>query len=222
MDKFSYKTMELVEDHILEQIGLFVNDVSGLPVFLMDQPWPAQIQPSIGLRVIDYRDSGGWGETPNLVGDYFQAELDLRVEVEFFARSGRPMANLAMLIQAFRGFKEERRERLYSKGIGFLSVGNAVPANTVFDGDETEMRARMTAVFNVRLKTSDIVPTTPIETITGSIFTNVLAAREEYGFNKLYEFYNGPHEGSEDAQERLKRGLRTAIFQKFQVDIITT
>ncbi len=104
-DHFSYDKMSQAEDFILEQIGLFVNDVTGLDVFLMDQPWPSEIKPSIGIGIIDYRDSGGWGETPDIVEDRFEAVLDLRITVEFFARSGRPMAALAYLIQALRGFK---------------------------------------------------------------------------------------------------------------------
>lgn len=224
--KFSYETMAQVEDYVLEQLGLFVNDVTGLSVFLMDQPWPAQITPSVGIGIIDYRDSG-WGDTTSISEDRFDAVLDLRITVEFFARSGRPMANLALLIQALRGFQEERYQRLYSKGIGFLSIGNAVPANTVFDGAQTEKRARVTAVFNVCIKSKDIVKTTPIETITGSIFTNLPVGDEErieveLGFDELYNFYNGPNEGSSEVQEKLKRGLRTAVSQTFNVEFKTT
>jgi len=224
---FSYDKMAQAEDFILEQLGLFVNDVTGLNVFLMDQPWPAQIEPSIGIGIIDYRDSGGWSDTTKISDDRFEAVLDLRITVEFFARSGRPMAALAYLIQALRGYKEERLFRLYSKGIGFLSVGNATPANTVFDGAETEKRARVTAVFNVRIRSLDIVKTTPIETITGSIFTNLPAGSDEtveadIGFDKIYNFYNGPFEGSPEVQEKLKRGLRTAVSQTFNVELKTT
>lgn len=221
MAKFSYKTMEQVEDYILENIGLFVNDVTGLDVFLLDQPWPAQIEPSLGLRILDYRGSGGWGDTSKMNGNRFEAELDLRITVEFFARSGRPMSNLSLLIQALRGFQEERYQRLYSKGIGFLSVGNAVPANTVFDGIETEQRARLTAVFNVRINSLDLVEVNPIETINTSIFTNVDAAKEEAGFHRLFEYYNGPHEGSKENQERLDRGVRTASSNQLGVNFKT-
>lgn len=227
MAKFSYETMAQVEDYILEQLGLFVNDVTGLDVFLMDQPWPMNTTPSLGIGIIDYRDSGGWGDTTSATDDRFDAVLDLRITVEFFAKSGRPMANLALLIQALRGFQEERYQRLYSKGIGFLSVGNAVPANTVFDGAETEKRARVTAIFNVCIKSRDIVKTTPVETITGSIFTNVPAGSSEtteiqIGFDEIYNFYNGPLEGSKEVQEKLKRGLTTAVSQTFNVEFKTT
>lgn len=226
-NKFSFDKMSKVEDFILEELGLFVNDVTGLNVFLMDQPWPAKIEPSIGIGIIDYRDSGGWGDTTNITDDRFEAVLDLRITVEFFARSGRPMAALAYLIHALRGYKEERFLRLYSKGIGFLSVGNATPANTVFDGAETEKRARVTAVFNVRIRSLDIVKTLPIETIRGSIFTNVPVGdderiEEEVGFDKIFNFYNGPFEGSPEVQEKLKRGLRTAVSQTFNVELKTT
>lgn len=225
MDKFNFQRMALVEDYVLEQLGLFVVNTTGLPVFLMDQPWPAKIEPSIGLSIIDYRTSGS-SDTTSTQDDRFKSVTDLRIVVEFFARSGRPMANLSMLIQALSGFREERYQTLYSKGIGFLSVGNAVPANTVFDGNETEKRARVTAVFNIRVQALDTQKTTPVETIKGSIFTNEYIGKElgnqEAGFSELYDFYNGPFEGSIEVEEKLKRGLRTAVSQTFNVEFKTT
>lgn len=225
MAKFNFQRMALVEDYVLEQIGQFVVNTTGLPVFLMDQPWPAKIEPSIGMSIIDYRTSGS-SDTTNITDNRYEAVTDLRMVVEFFARSGRPMSNLALLIQALKGFKEERYQTLYSKGIGFLDVGNAVPANTVFDGNETEKRARVTAVFNIRVQALDTVRTSTIETIKGSIFTNEFIGEElgaeEAGFSELYDFYNGPFEGSIEVEEKLKRGLRTAVSQTFNVEFKTT
>lgn len=220
--KFSYKMMEFVEDFILEQMGLFVNDVTGLNVFLLDKPWPAQIEPSVGIRILDYRHSGFSGDTTIIKDDHFEAQIDLRFIVEFVGRSGRPMANLAMLIQALSGFQEERYLRFNSNGIGLLSVSNATPANTVFDGIETEQRARMTATFNASISSIDILAPAKIQQVNSSIYTNVQAGRYEYDTNRLYEFYNGPHDESKEVQERLKRGVRTAVLEKLEVDFITT
>lgn len=165
--------MELVEDYLLENIGIFVNHVTNLEMFLLDQPWPSKTTPSIGLHVLSYDDSNGWGNT-NKVNDEnrYIAETDLTFQVEFIARFGRPMATMALLIQAFRGFQELRYQDLYSKGIGLLNVSNATPANTVFDGIETEKRARLLVTFCARISSLDTYAPNLVETITGTIFTN--------------------------------------------------
>lgn len=224
MDKlYTYSDMYLVEDYLLESIGVFTNNVLGLDVFLLDQPWPAEIKPSVGLRIMSYSDSGGWADTENYEDDRRISKLDLTFTVEFLARSGRPMAALAYLLNALRGFKEQRYQDLYSKGIGTLSVSNVVPANTVFDGNETEQRARMTATFNASLQALDTPGPNLVEKINGTIFTNLIAPDFAYGGDKLYEFFNGaPHEGDTEEQSLLKRGIMHAVVQTLNVDITTT
>lgn len=211
MVNFTYSEMQLVEDHILEQIGLFTKTALGLDVFLMDQPWPSNIKPSVGIRITNYDNSGGSGDTPYIPDGNFFAKTDLRFTVEFFARSGRPMSALAFLIQALGGFQELRHNTLNSKGIGYISCTNATPANTVFDGIETEKRARMFANFNVCIQSIDIPAINPIEKITGSIFTNVIA----------------PNLAPEPPQVLVegintKSIIRHAIEQNFTVDFTTT
>lgn len=165
--------MELVEDYLLENIGSFIGEVTGLSLFLIDQPWPDETVPSVGVHILSYDDSNGWGNTNKITPDgRYIAETDLTFTVELVARFGRPMATLALLIQAFRGFQELRYQHLYSKGIGILDVSNATPANTVFDGIETEKRARMLVTFCARISSLDTNAPNLVETITGSIYTN--------------------------------------------------
>lgn len=165
--------MEKVEDYLLENVGIFINHVTNLDLFLLDQPWPSITTPSIGIHILSYDDSGGWSNT-NQVNEANRgiAETDLTFQVEIVARFGRPMAALALLIQAFRGFQELRYQDLYSKGIGLLNISNATPANTVFDGIETEKRARMLVTFCTRISSLDTVLPNPIENINGTIFVN--------------------------------------------------
>lgn len=165
--------MELIEDYLLENIGSFIEEVTGLSLFLIDQPWPDETLPSIGVHILSYDDSNGWGNINEVNQDNrYIAETDLTFTVELVARFGRPMATLALLIQAFRGFQELRYQHLYSKGIGLLNVSNATPANTVFDGIETEKRARMLVTFCARISSLDTNAPNLVETITGSIYTN--------------------------------------------------
>ncbi len=215
--------MYLVEDYLLESVGTFVHNVLGLDVFLLDQPWPAEIKPSVGMRVMMYDDSGGWADTNCYSGDRGISKIDLTFTIEFIARSGRPMAALAYLLQALRGFKEQRYQDLYSKGIGTLNVSNISPANTVFDGAETEQRARMTAKFNARIHALDTPGPNLIEKVNGSIFTNIVSPDFGYGADKLYEFFNGaPDEGDTEEQMLLQKGIIRAVEQTFNVDITTT
>lgn len=222
-DRFSQPKMHLVEDYLLENIGTFIHHVTGLDIFLLNQPWPAQISPSVGVEIMDYDDSGGWSNTNCIEDGRSVAVIDLRFTVMIMARSGRPMATLAELIQAFRGYKELRFQDLYSKGIGLLDISNATPANTVYDGDETEKRARMTATFNARIKSLDITAPNLIEKINGTIFTNEVAADFEYPADHLYQFFNADSvEGDTEEQKLLAKGLRPSLINTFNVDITTT
>lgn len=205
MANFTYDQMYKVENYILEQMGLFVNSVLGLEVFLLDQPWPGKLVPSVGIGITGYDNSGGTGDTPYIPDGNFFAKTDLRVTVEFFARSGSPMSALAFLIIALGGHQEERHKYFNSKGIGYLNCTNATPANTVFDGIETEKRARMFANFNVCLQSIDIPAINPINHINGTIYTNLIAP----------EIKDDPSQGPILV-------INHAIKQKLNVDFITT
>lgn len=222
MANYSFQFMELVEDYILEQVGVFINSVTELDVFLLNQPFPGSTKPSIGLGIMTYDDSGGWGNTPFTQDNRTITEMDLRFTIEIKAIAGRPTSVLAYLTQAFRGFQEARYQHLYSKGIGIINISNVDNIPTVFDGNETEQRARMIATFNIRLSALDI-PLNPIEHISGSIFTNVDAASWEHISTRLYKFFNGdPSEGDTEEQKRLQHNTRRAVTQTFNVDFTTT
>lgn len=161
----SFNKIEEMENFLLENIGIFVKQATNLPVFLLDKPFPSETIPSIGFRVIDYNDSNGWSTVSYDEDNYAESEITLQFTIEFLARCGRPMSNLALLLNAFRGFDELKYQALYSKGIGLLSCSNITEANTVFDGIETELRGRMLAVFNVCFKAKDLYTSEPIEEV---------------------------------------------------------
>lgn len=160
--------IEAYEDHILNSIGTFVKTVLGLPVYLKDKPFIAPEKPYVTLRVITSDNSGGWGQRSKLENDMFSYFTDNNYTIEIMVYRGRPMAAMSYLISAFNSLDELKYQTMYSKGVSYLSSSDASQANTILDGDKTQLRARAIFTFNTRMLLEDI-PTTPIEQVRYSI-----------------------------------------------------
>lgn len=159
-----YEQIEAYENAIYLNIGGFLQELVGLPVYVMDKPFPKPNSPYLALRIITSSDSGGWSYRGSIQDDMYSYEMDNTYEIELMAFRGRPTTLMSYVLAALRGAEELKYKHLYSKGIGFLAASNISQANTVVDGDKTELRARMILTFNTRMSIEDIV-TTPIEAI---------------------------------------------------------
>lgn len=173
-----FPSMDKVEDYIINNIALFSKAINGLPTFVTYKPWPQNLDAMIGFQVVSY-STVGWA----WLGNYDEnnervIEIDLSCQVEFFAVRGRPMSTLMGLDVALKSFQDLKNEMLYYKGISFLDITNASPANTVYDGVDTEQRARSIATFGVRLSTSDLKEIEPLEHLNLTI-TNYTADKGE-------------------------------------------
>ena len=159
-----YEQIEAYENAIYLNIGSFLQELTGLPIYVMDKPFVQPTNPYLALRIITSSDSGGWSYRGKIEQDMFSYEMDNTYEIELMAFRGRPTTLLSYVLAALRGAEELKYKHLYSKGMGFLSATNITQANTILDGDKTEVRARMIMTFNTRMSIEDIM-TTPIEVV---------------------------------------------------------
>lgn len=165
----TFATMQAAESYLLEKIGLFVNTLTGLPVFITNKPWPSNLEPSIGIRVLSYSDSG-WGDhSTSTTSDTAVSEINLLPTIEFFAVRGDPMSALATVKMALRGMVDYKREMLYQYGIGVLTVSDVSPHDSVMDKIQTEFRAKMISNMSLRLAITELVSVPTITQITGGI-----------------------------------------------------
>lgn len=159
-----YQQIEAYENAIYLNIGGFLQELVGLPVYVMDKPFIKPDTPYLALRIITSSDSGGWSYRSSIQNDMYSYEMDNTYEIELVAYRGRPTTLMSYVLAALRGAEELKYKHLYSKGLGFLGASNIAQANTIVDGDKTELRARMVMTFNTRMSIEDIA-TTPIEAI---------------------------------------------------------
>lgn len=165
-----YEQIELYENHILLNIGSFLQRLTGLEVFIMDKPFIRPTRPYLTLRIVSSDDSGGWSQKYSFTDNMYSYLMDNTYQIELVAVRGRPMSLMSYVLAALRGAEELKYQYLYSKGIGFLSATNVAQANTVLDGDKTEPRARMFLTFNTSMIIEDL-PTTNIEAINMNIIS---------------------------------------------------
>lgn len=159
-----YEQIEAYENAIYINIGGFLQELTGLPVYVMDKPFPVPTTPYLALRIITSGDSGGWSYRGALENDMYGYAMENTYDVELVAYRGRPLTLVSYVLAALRGAEELKYKHLYSKGMGFLSATNVAQANTIMDGDKTELRARMIMTFSTQMLIEDIA-TTPIEAI---------------------------------------------------------
>lgn len=160
--------IEAYEDNVLNAIGTFIKTTLGLPVYLKDKPFIAPEDPYVTLRVITSNNSGGWGERYMFADEKFSYVMDNTYQIEVMIYRGRPIPALSYLLSAFMSFDELKYQTMYSKGISFLSSSGITEANTVLDGDKTQLRGRAVFTFNTRMITEDI-ESTEIERVSYSI-----------------------------------------------------
>ena len=152
------------ENSIFENIATFIKSVTKLDVYLKDKPTlaPTGDNPYITLRIISSNNSGGWGQDIKIQSDgSMRYYIDNTYQVEIMAYRGRPLPTLNYLLGAFYSFKELSYSIMYSKGVSFLSCSNVTESNSVLDGSQTRLGARMVATFNTRMIIED-APTTEI------------------------------------------------------------
>lgn len=152
------------ENSIFESIATFIKSVTKLDVYIKDKPFtaPTSNNPYITIRVITSNNSGGWGQKATIQEDgSMQYYIDNTYQIEIMAYRGRPLPTLNYLLGAFYSFQELSYKTMYSKGVSFLSCSNITEANTVLDGAQTRLGARMVATFNTRMLIED-TPTTEI------------------------------------------------------------
>ena len=163
--------MYAYEDNVFESIATYINNVTGLPVWLKDKPFitPDGNNPYITIRMVTSGNSGGAGQFLNIQEDgSAQYVMDNSYQVEIMAYRGRPFPVLNYLQSSFHSFQERMYQDLYIKGISFLSCSNVSEANTVLDGDKTRLGARLIATFNTRMIIEDS-PTTEITSVGYSL-----------------------------------------------------
>lgn len=160
--------IEDYEDGILNAIGTFVKTVLGLPVYLKDKPFIAPTDPYVTLRVVTSDNSGGWGQRDYISEDKYSYVVDNTYAIEIMIYRGRPMPAMTYLLSAFNSLDELKYQTMYSKGVSYLSATAISQANTVLDGDKTQLRSRAVFTFNTRMILED-VETTEIETVSYSI-----------------------------------------------------
>lgn len=150
------------ENSIFENIATFLNNVTGLPVYLKDKPFiiPDSNNSYLTIRMVTSGDSGGVGQYYTTTDDgCAQYVVDNNYTIEIMAFRGRPLPVLNYVLGALVSFQERRYEDLYSNGISFLSASNVTEANTVLDGDKTRLGARLIATFNTRMIIEDTATT---------------------------------------------------------------
>jgi len=187
----SFVDYAALEQYVLNQIGTFASESTGITkLFLLNKDWPKVSDPYLGFQILNYDDDGwaydgGYDENGHLIN-----YVGFRIVVEIMAIRGNPLATLAQLNHAFRGYKDLRYKHLYSKGIGFLECTNPSRADTVLDGIETEQRARMTAIFHATVQ--DIDPTV-VNTIDLVVVNGNQIYKPEFFIelsNNIYEYTN--------------------------------
>lgn len=170
-----YEQIEAYENGILFNIASFLKRLTGLTVYVMDKPFIAPEGPYLTLRIITSGDSGGWSQKHSEENEMFSYVMDNNYDIELTAIRGRPTTMLSYVLAALRGADELKYKYLYSKGIGFLSATSVAQANTVLDGDKTELRARIVLTFNTRMIIEDL-PSRKLAKVN----MNIVSFREDY------------------------------------------
>lgn len=156
--------MYAYEDNIFECIANFIHSATSLPIYLKDKPFvaPESNNPYLTIRMITSNNSNGWGQNYQMQEDgSMQYVIDNTYQIEIMAYRGRALPTLNYLLGCFYSMQELAYQTLYTKGISFLSCSNITEANTVLDGNNTRLGARMVATFNTRMIVEDM-PTTEI------------------------------------------------------------
>lgn len=197
------------------KVAAFIKGLVGddIDVFFLEKPWPESTKPSVGFKIISYQGSG-WGSFLGYdpVTNKQYVENNSLPTVEMLAIRGNPLALMEYLRQALYSYEDYKYEKFIKNNIGFLSSTSPTEANTIFDGAQTEYRARMLCNFSLCLRSFDPQEITKIEKV---IIRNkvkaeygeshieylyeVLALPDYYTINDLYDFIaiNGLPQGGD-------------------------
>jgi hypothetical protein len=170
-----------IEDTILNQMGLFIKEAtisdetpSGVKMFLLDRDWPRIEEEYVGLQVTNINRTGRSFYPDQLDTQDRQIAINwYEVLLEVMSFRGRPTSRLMQITHSFEHINLKRKH-LLDFGIGVSQVSSVAKADTVLDGAEKELRARMTVVLNIGVSDADPIPSV----IAEKLFVNVKTTEE--------------------------------------------
>lgn len=177
-----------IEDAILNQFGLFIKEATksltlpdGVKMFLLDRDWPRVTEEYIGIQLTNTKRNGRAYYPEQLDGSGRQIAVNYyEVLLEIMSFRGRPTSRLTQITHSLEHI-HLKRKYLSDFGIGVAQVSSVSKADTVLDGVEKELRARMTLVLNIAISDADPI----LPGIAETLFVNVSTNENEVGLNKI-------------------------------------